>query len=145
MRKRERGREGVGAYLECAHDHQIEPIELRQKQYGNADEAATWQARHGRPHGGSIDGNTVAPHDIWPHADAAHKEGGQHCQTVENVCTGILQSHCAQYAAHRDKGRGELHHEHVTVDAMSSSTYVLQRERERERRLAQRTVKRKLV
>lgn len=121
------------AYLQCTHDHQIEPIELRQKQDGNADEATAWQTAHGCPYGGSIDGHTVTPHDIGPHADAAHKERGQHGQSVEYVDTRILQSHGAQYAAQRDERCREFHHEHVTIDAVSTAAYVLKKPDENER------------
>jgi len=113
------------AHLESPQNHQIEPIKLWQEQNGDADEASSWQPAHGRPHGGSLDGQAVAPHHVWPHADAAHEEGGQHEQPVGDVHARILQAHGAQDAAHRDKRRGELHHEHVAVDAVTAAANIL--------------------
>lgn len=118
----------AGTHLESTQNHQIEPVELWQEQYSDADEASSRQAPHGRPQGCSLNGQAVAPHHVWPHADAAHEEGGQHQQTVGDVHTWILEAHGAQDAAQRDERRGELHHEHVAVDAVTATANVLQSE-----------------
>lgn len=114
-----------GDYLEGAHYHQVEPVELRQEQDGDADETAARKTAHGRPQGGRLNGQAIPPHHVRPHADPAHKEGGQHEEAVGDVDPGLLQPHGAQDAAQRDERRGELHHEHVAVDAVSSATDVL--------------------